>query len=114
MTVSKLSGTPSTIEQGVAPSIKLGKGTPATLPTEMVFTSSRLNLVMSFKYVYATASGLELKKDAPNAYNPAGQFYVVAKGGKYQFVERNSTKVLPTAAAQIYKVTGKDATEWML
>ena len=26
LTVSKLSGTPSTIEQGVAPSVKLGKG----------------------------------------------------------------------------------------
>ena len=62
-----------------------------------------------FKYVYATASGLELKKDAPNAYNPAGQFYVVAKGGKYQFVERNFNQGLTTAAAQIYKVTGKDA-----
>ena len=109
LTVSKLSGTPSTIEQGVAPSVKLGKGTPATLPTGDGVYFIKVKSGDEFKYVYATASGLELKKDAPNAYNPAGQFYVVAKGGKYQFVERNFNQGLTTAAAQIYKVTGKDA-----
>ncbi|WP_455625718.1 DUF6383 domain-containing protein, partial [Parabacteroides sp.] len=95
--------------QGKAPSVKLSKGTPAALPTGDGVYFIKVKSGDVFKYIYATADGLDLQKDAPNAYSPAGQFYVVAKDGKYQFVERNFNQGLTTAAAQIYKVTGKDA-----
>ena len=97
------------IEQGVAPSVTLSKGTPATLPTGDGVYYIKVKSDDEFKYIYATTSGLELRKDAPKAYDPAGQFYVVLKDGKYQFVERNYNWGLTTAAAQIYKVTGKEA-----
>lgn len=97
------------VEQGSVPSVTLSKGNPAALATGNGVYFIKVKSGNEFKYLYATAAGFELKKSAPNAYSPAGQFYVVAKDGKYQFVERNFNQGLTTSPAQIYKVTGVDA-----
>ncbi len=109
-------------DQGKAVTIKLGKGTPATLPngTGAYFIQVYDAADKVWKYAYSSISApyFETSKTAPSKLLPAGQFYIVEKDSKYAIADRlynllytNGTMNDETSLVtyrQLYAVTGQE------